>query len=372
MACSSLNTDILLHLAVEILTEALGSKDVFCAVYLYEDQRFNLKFYKAPFEVPAVAPKELLKFLRHRTVAVVEEIPEFAKEHCQEGMLLIVPLSLKDRIIGFVPICTKEKIYIDNLQEEILSTLGVIFAMGIELIRLHSETNRRLEEIRAMQARLIENERIVTIQRLPAGIAHEIKNPLAAAYGIAQMFKPGEPVEPDLLNRLLKTLYRTKEQVFELLKHSKPTLQKLETVRLSKLLEETISLLTYELRKKSVEVIREFDERVAAYVDSSQMGQVFLNLIMNAIDAVKENGRIRIRVKNGYDGSAQVIIADDGAGIPEENLKRLFVPFFTTKEGGSGLGLSICLQIIKNHNGRIAVKSKPGKGTVFSILLPSA
>jgi len=372
LACSRLSRETLLRLTLDIIMDAVGQDNAFSALYLEKDGEFHLQHYRAPFAPPEVAPPELLSHLRTRNVEVLYDMPKFAVAYCHQGGSLVrIPLSIRDRLTGFIAVCTAQDVELDAVQRETLLALGTICAMGIEMISLYERLTKKIKEVQLMQEKLLENQRLSLMQRLVAGITHEIKNPLAAAYGIAQLLQEGEPVDTEVLNRLVRTLKRAKEQVFGLLDFAKPPKPRLIQANVAELLEQVVDMLHYELRKKRIELIQDYDRAVAALIDTSQVNQVLLNLIMNAIDAVHKGGTIFLRVGKAHNGMAQITVADNGEGIPAEQKKRLFEPFFTTKKGGSGLGLFMCYNIVKNNNGRIFVKSKTGRGTVFSLLFPS-
>ncbi|MCX7703455.1 MAG: ATP-binding protein [Planctomycetota bacterium] len=372
MACSNLDKETLLRFAMDIMIDTLNVGELFSAVYLKEKENYTLQVYRAPIEPPYIAPAEFTKEIRGASITEVKEIPEFAKEHCAGGTILLVPLAMQKRVSGFIALCSQNKVQLNELQDEILVAISSIFAMGIELFRLYEELSNRITELQAMQKRLIENERMTIIQRLLAGIAHEIKNPLSAAYGLAQELEAGKPVDEEFLKRLLSALGRTKDQVFKLLDYAKPHPPKLAVISAASLVEESLSLVVYEIRRKNLTVLREFSNDVRVNVDRAQVQQAVLNLIMNAVEATDNNGRIRLRVKNYYNGDAQIIVADTGCGISPENIKRLYEPFFTTKVGGSGLGLYTVFQVVKSNGGRILARSRVGRGTVFSLIFPPA
>lgn len=371
LACSRLDRESLLRLTLDIIVDIIGESDVFSALYLRENGGYRLRYYRAPFIPPDVAHTELLRRLRTRNITMVDEVPDFARKVCHRGSLILIPLSLRDSLIGFIPVCTAAKVELDDIQSETLAAVGTICAMGIEMARLYEELAERIREIRLMQEKILENQKFSLIQRLVAGIAHEIKNPLAAAYGIAQLIREDEPVDREILKRLLRSLKRAKEQVFGLLNYAKPQKPRFACTDVVELLEQVLGMLHYELRRKDVELITDYDREVKACIDSSQINQVVLNLIMNSIDAVSKKGIIFLRVKRAYNGMAQIVVADNGKGISKKQKRRLFEPFFTTKKGGSGLGLFMCYNIVKNNNGRILVRSREGRGTVFSLLFPS-
>jgi two-component system NtrC family sensor kinase len=150
---------------------------------------------------------------------------------------------------------------------------------------------------------------------------------------------------------------------------------KFERVRLVAILEENLEYFSNQLNAAGIKVIRRFEDLPEVVADAAQISQVFSNFILNAIQAMQGGGALTVELKKGkiVDGELQeveVVISDTGCGMTAEQLNKLFEPFFTTKFGGTGLGLTISHSIIDGHGGSINVKSKPGQGTSFTIVLP--
>jgi two-component system NtrC family sensor kinase len=230
-----------------------------------------------------------------------------------------------------------------------------------------------------LQAKLAHSEKMATIGRLVSGVAHEVNNPLAAILGFTDLLLENPEVPPsareDLKVILLET-QRTKEIVQDLLSFARQRPVQRELVKVNSILRQTIKLRSYDFASHGVQVVEEFDEKLAPTVgDSQQLQQVFLNLLNNAYDAVQESKRrgaitIRTRVR---EESIEVQISDNGTGLPDP--ERIFDPFYTTKQAGkgTGLGLSICYGIVRAHGGEISCwNNADGAGSTFVVRLPIA
>lgn len=236
---------------------------------------------------------------------------------------------------------------------------------------------RDITERKQMQEKLIVTDRLASIGELSAGIAHELNNPLTSVIGLSEMLL--EEDLPDETREDIGILSREANRMAEVIKNMLIFARRHPTVRqqihINDIIIQTLEMRAYEHKLTNIQVIKRFAEDLPEIeVDNFQLQQVFINIITNAEYFIKEahrGGVITITTEH-VGNNIKIIIADNGPGIPEENLNRVFDPFYTTKPigKGTGLGLSICHGIITAHNGRIYVESEPGKGTTFIIELP--
>ena len=251
-----------------------------------------------------------------------------------------------------------------------------------EAARLYDETlerNKELAEINARlqtaQAQLIQSEKLASVGQLTAGIVHDVKNPLAVIKGLAEELSEEFSVDPsmkDQLSTIRESATKASTIVTDLLKFARQSTPELERRDMRETIEASVRLTEYLARKGNVEIKIDMPSRpVLVWYDAQQIEQVLINLVGNAIQAMKNGGTVRINLSQA-ENSIALSVQDNGVGIPEKNLQRIFDPFFTTKpEGeGTGLGLSVSFGIITRHRGQISVDSKPGLGTTFTILLP--
>jgi two-component system sensor histidine kinase HydH len=212
-------------------------------------------------------------------------------------------------------------------------------------------------------------DRLANLGLVSASVAHEIKNGLVAISTFVELLaQKSEDREMALV--VQKELHRINALTTQLLRFSTPKPPAFAPVAVNELLEHALRLIEHQLQGRMIALERDF--RAAPHIihaDESQLQQVFMNLLLNAADAVGSNGTVTVGTENA--GSHLLIfIRDTGVGIPKENLPRLFEPFFTTKKNGTGLGLAICHRIIEEHRGSIEVHSEPGKGSAFIVTLP--
>lgn len=228
-----------------------------------------------------------------------------------------------------------------------------------------------------LEEQLLQNEKLTSLGLLAAGVAHEVNTPLAVISNYIQMLArqlPGDDPRHKIIDRIVKQTFRASEIVNNLLNFSRTGASEFSEVNLNSVVEETLSLVAHPFKTARVNVIKNFSNVLPAVMGSpNRLQQVFLNLFMNARDAMPSGGMIEVRTGT-YNGSVEVEVTDTGVGIPREQLNRIFDPFYTTKAvgRGTGLGLSVSYGIIKEHAGTIDVRSTPGKGTSFRLEFPVA
>jgi signal transduction histidine kinase len=246
-----------------------------------------------------------------------------------------------------------------------------------EEIELVDTLNLMLRFLETKQNQLIQSTKLATIGKVTAGIAHEINNPLNNIYLTAEVLLEDLPniecaERLEMINDILKQADRAREVVHHLLAFSrtrKTTI--LENVDLVLLVQQTLAFLKNQIRIGQVAVHTEMpEEPVTVNGNANQLQQVFVNIILNGVQAMGPGGVLTLKVEAAADQMARVVISDNGPGIPEEVMTRIFDPFYTTKSEGTGLGLSVSNSIIEDHNGKITLESKQGKGTTFYIALP--
>jgi signal transduction histidine kinase len=229
-----------------------------------------------------------------------------------------------------------------------------------------------------MEEQLQQASKLASLGKLTAGISHEIGNPLASISSLVQELKSltmesGE--DREFSSESLKTINSHIERIAKIVRSLGDfarisTKEKIPS-NISEILDRTINLVKYDKRFKNVQLVPNIDPIPPFRINPDQIQQVFLNLMLNSIDAMPEGGKLTVSMKK-TDSSVEVMFSDTGTGIDETIIDRIFDPFFTTKSPGrgTGLGLSICYGIIREHNGTITVKSRKGEGTTFTIRLP--
>ena len=250
-----------------------------------------------------------------------------------------------------------------SLMDKIGNTRG-------RLIIIDNITDRiRLED------QLVQNEKLTSIGLLAAGVAHEVNTPLAVISSYSQMLR--KEISPEdsrhkLLEKITKQTFRASEIVNNLLNFSRTNATEFTEVNVHQVITETISLLEHQLKSGRIRVERELHaESPMTFGNAGKLQQVFLNLFVNARDAMPEGGELRI-MTDTMNSKIEIIVQDTGVGIGREHIKKIYDPFFTTKAPGkgTGLGLSVSYGIMQEHGGNISVESRPGLGTSFRLELP--
>ncbi len=240
-----------------------------------------------------------------------------------------------------------------------------------------------MTETERLERELQQSEKMAAIGQLAAGIAHEINNPLATISTCLEGIRDRVEIQKreieektpwvnDYLQRINQSVYRCKSIIDKLLIFSRPSRNVKQKFDLNKIIDDTISVVSLRAKKEKKKIRTNLSSRpIFVFGDPNQLGQVFLNILINGLDAIQEGGNILIET-GADDNLAVVKITDDGIGIGSDDLPRIFEPFFTTKppNKGTGLGLSISQQIIEEHGGAIHIQSKKGEGTVVEIRLP--
>jgi len=238
---------------------------------------------------------------------------------------------------------------------------------------LEKKVSERTKELREAQDQLIQSVKLSIIGELATGVAHEVRNPLAIISLIVQHLesKYADNYQIEKLKAIQRNINRIDKIVYGLLNFSHPPRSNFTYHNVNEILDKSGSILE-NLPSENIKIIKKYETKLPQdWFNSDCLEQVFLNLIFNAMRAMKNGGELYITTS--FDSIRKGIIIkfeDTGIGISEENLKKIFKPFFTTSKEGTGLGLSICQNIINEHKGNISVESKLGKGTIFTIFLP--
>lgn len=242
---------------------------------------------------------------------------------------------------------------------------------------LEKKVQERTKELTEMQTHLIQSEKLASLGKLAAGIAHEINNPLGGILIYSHLTL--EDIEKDNpqyenLKKIVKETTRCKDIVKGLLEFARPRDPEMILTDINEIVEKSLSIMERQALFQNISLKKKYAEDLPKIVaDSAQLQQVFMNIIINAAEAMDGNGTLSIKTTIGEKGeSIDIEFTDTGHGIKDEDKKRLFEPFFTTKEvgKGTGLGLAISYGIIRKHNGTIKVTSQEGKGSSFTVVLP--
>lgn len=314
---------------------------------------------------------------------VAERITGLAQEELV-GMKLwdLLPPAEKERAIQLWE-KTRVQEYMGSEDFHLRTKMGGFMPVWINLGVIGHGSNRHIlaicpdmTERRRLQDQLIQSEKMAAIGQLAAGIAHEIRNPLAiitnALYDLSELIDADNPEVREDLEIAREEMARVQAIINNLLEFSRGSTTEIEEVDINELLHKTLQLMNKYLQDSRVTVVTEFGNIGPCIANTNALRQIFINLMTNAVQAMPEGGELRVRTARRSDRRLMLEFSDTGVGIPEEHLKDIFCPFFTTKEPGqgTGLGLSVVHSVLKRYKGNISVRSQVNRGTTFTIELP--
>jgi PAS domain S-box-containing protein len=397
---SSLKIDDILRSTINIILEVLESDSV--RIYLLDEGKTNLelKAHKGlsaqlinePFIKCRKLGDGLLgqAVLHHKTKLVdnfLRADDPYVDSILEEGLhnTAYIPLSTKGESIGVMCVSSHSPVKLSSGYIEFLSAIGNQIGVAVDNANLYENKKKAYEELKEAQEQVIHTEKLASLGKLAATIAHEINNPLAVVLTYIRLIKKlidrnrfsSERLGD--IGRYLTTMdsetSKCGEIVKNLLAFSRCSNIMIERHQIAHLIDRVLSLIAHDLEMKGIELKTEINQNLPLIrCDSKQVQQAILNLIYNASDAMQSGGILTVKTDQLAlnDKYVNIVISDTGHGISNEDQKKIFDPFFTTKEEGKGvgLGLSIVYGVITRHNGKIEVESEPGKGSTFRMSLP--
>ncbi len=274
---------------------------------------------------------------------------------------------------------------ITGIYKQRLQHQGLLLTLNVSIAPLVSKSGERIGRLllfddvtqrERMEEQMSQTEKLTSLGLLAAGVAHEVNTPLAVISNYIQMLAKQMPENDPrhaIIEKIVKQTFRASEIVNNLLNFSRTGAGELADVDVNRVVEETLSLVAHPLKTSQIQIVKQLGAGLPAVRGSAnKLQQVFLNFFLNARDAMPGGGILEVRTA-ARNGSVEIEVADTGAGIPREHIHRIFDPFFTTKSigRGTGLGLSVSYGIIKEHAGKIDVRSTPGRGTSFHVEFPA-
>ncbi|MBW2571030.1 MAG: PAS domain S-box protein [Deltaproteobacteria bacterium] len=399
---SSLNLDEILSSTIDKTLEVLESDSV--RIYLLDDKKKILKLVAHKGLSDKLIAKSFMQYrkpgdgLLGQTILDGETrlVDNFLRAQdtyvdsiIEEGLhsSAYIPLSTKGELTGVMCVSSHYPIEFAAGYIEFLTAIGSQIGVAVDNANLYENIKRAFEDLKDAQEQIVQSEKLASLGKLAATIAHEINNPLAAVLTYIRLMiklKNRNKFSPERLediSRYLATMEsetaRCGEIVKNLLAFSRQSKITIKNRSIIDIIDKTLDLIAHDLEIKGIQLRKNISPDLPkVQCDFQQIQQALLNLIYNASDAMLDGGTLTITTqrKAGSERFLDVKVSDTGCGITEEDKEKIFDPFFTTKaEGkGVGLGLSVVYGIITRHNGTIGVESKPGKGSTFTVSLPVA
>ncbi|MGD9243422.1 MAG: ATP-binding protein, partial [Desulfobacterales bacterium] len=399
---SSLNLDEILSSTIDKTLELLESDSV--RIYLIDDKK---KFLKLVAHKGLSSELIAKPFMKHRkpgdgllgqTILDGETrlVDNYLRSQdpyvdfmIEEGLhtTAYIPLSTKGKLMGVMCVSSHYPVELAAEYIEFLTAIGNQIGVAVDNSNLYENIKRAYEELKDAQEQIVQSEKLASLGKLAATIAHEINNPLAAVLTYIRLMiklKDRNKFSPERLEDISRYLFtmesetaRCGEIVKNLLAFSRQSDIKIKSTRITDIIDRALVLIAHDLEIKDIQLRKNIAPDLPnVQCDFQQIQQSLLNLMYNASDAMPDGGILTVTAnrKEGDKGFLDVSVSDTGCGIIEEDKERIFDPFFTTKEEGKGvgLGLSVVYGIITRHNGTITVESKPGKGSTFKMSLPLA
>ena len=379
---SMTNLQEVLEFVVIKITEVLNAKGALLRLLNKETNHFEVrstcgigKRYLA--KGPVTSEKVMQGPVREGKIHIISDIwhaprVEYPQQAWDEGirMMLDVPLSINGEMMGVIRIYLAEPRRFSEAQLDFLITVAEQCACIIERVRLMENQQIQYNHL-ATQL-----EKMTSLGRMAAGIAHEINNPLAGIllYSSNLIKKvPHEGPHREGLDIIIRETQRCKGIIQGLLEFSRDNKPQKEISGINSIMEKALGILDNEFRLHRIRIEKNLSDDIPdMLIDENQVEQVFINILMNALQAVDDDdGTIRIQTRVDPDKHViRVEIADNGCGIGAGHINKIFDPFFTTKSNGTGLGLSVSYGIVRNHGGDIQVASEIGKGTQIVLEFP--
>lgn len=298
--------------------------------------------------------------------------------------VMAVPLYHHGSMVGIYVAGHTQPDHFSDTDLRLMRSVGEQAALAIRNAQLYAElrsyaqnlesmVEKRTEELRHTQAQLIRTEKLAAVGRLAAGIAHEVNNPLQPIMNCLEVaiedIESGKVVDAEGLRIAEKEVQRIKTIVSQLLDFARPGTTDTSEIDLCDLVQEVLSLTRKQLERMNIDLVANLSQVPVYCGNSSQLKQVVLNLIINAMESMPEGGQLTIDLYTEHD-AAVIAVIDTGVGIDSDAVAQIFDPFYSTKDNGTGLGLAVSYGIIEGHGGDIRVKSTPGQGSCFMIILP--
>lgn len=380
---SNMDVKEVLDVVLRKSSQALNAKGALLRIFNLETDQLELTaayglteeyLYKGPVSTSHKTIKDLWQLNKIIIIKDVLSDPrvQYPQHIWEEGvrMILDLPLTLENNVVGIIRVFFDEQRTF--LQEELdfLVSIAEQSAFIIDKAKLIEKHKSQYDQL------ALQTEKMSALGRMAAGIAHEINNPLAGILLYSTNLSKKVPSEDPLkegMEVISRETIRCKSIIQELLEFSRESEAKKVLGNINDIIEKALSIMENELRLHHISVIKDLSSELQdTLLDPNQMEQVFVNLFLNAIEAIQDQGLITVRSRMYPSQKLErAEITDSGCGIPQKDIPKIFEPFFSTKAKGTGLGLAVSYGIVQRHQGKILVSSDSGKGTRFTIEIPT-
>jgi signal transduction histidine kinase len=378
---SSTRVEEVLHLAVREITEALNAKGSILRILNLKTGELELSAayglsdrYLSKGHVSST--KVIEEICQENRAIIIQDVQtdprvQYPKEAKEEGikMMIDLPLFVGQNVVGILRIFFDQQREFSEEELDFAAAIAEQCALAIDKARLIEKQQIQYDHL-AIQA-----DKLSSLGRMAAGIAHEINNPLSGillySSNLAKKVPETGPLKKGLEVIIHETM-RCRGIIQDLLEFSRQREPVTALADLNGVINKALSILANEFRINRITLEESLSDHIPnVLIDVNQIEQVFINFFMNAIEAVQGQGQVSVRSFRDEDDQGVVVeIQDSGIGIPQEHLEKIFEPFFSTKPKGTGLGLAVNYGIIQKHRGQIRVSSQPGRGTTMTIRLP--
>jgi len=378
---SSTRVEEVLHLAVRKTTEALNARGSILRILNLKTGELELNAayglsdrYLSKGHVSST--KVIEEICQENRAIIVQDVQvdprvQYPKEAKEEGIKMMVdlPLFMGQNVVGILRIFFDEQRAFSEEELNFAVAIAEQCALAIDKARLIEKQQIQYDNL------AIQTDKLSSLGRMAAGIAHEINNPLAGILLYSSNLVKKVPETGPLkkgLEVIIHETIRCRGIIQELLEFSRQREPVKTLADLNGVINKALSILSNEFRLNRISLEKRLSDHLPeVLIDVNQIEQVFINFFMNAIEAIQGQGRVSVRSYGDEDNQGVVVeIEDTGMGIPQDRLERIFEPFFSTKPKGTGLGLAVNFGIIQKHGGQIRVSSQPGHGTTMTIRLP--
>ena len=378
---SSTDVGEVLDLVVWKVTDALNAKGALLRILNLSSGEFELSASYGLSQTylskgPVMQKSIITDVYKRKPVIIIEDVmadkriiyPQAAR---QEGIRLVLdlPLVFRDNMAGLLRVFFPSHRHFEDDELDFAVALTQQCACAIDKARLIEEQKVRYDQL------ALHTEKLSALGRMAAGIAHEINNPLAGVLLYSSNLRKKVPPESPVgegLEIIMRETQRCKIIIQELLEFARDRDPQKTNADIHQIVDHAAHMLENEFRLRRIRIDRQYaDDLPPVKMDENQMLQVFVNLLLNAAQAIDKNGTIVIQTATDAAGeNVDIIVDDSGCGIPSEHIDKIFEPFFSTKHDGSGLGLAVSYGIVRSHRGNLTVESQPGKGARFTVSLP--